>query len=611
MKMIIFEKTFEALPLGTIKPAGWLKNQLEIQASGMTGMLEEYWSDVGPNNGWLGGNGDGWERGPYYLDGAIPLAYLLGDEDLIHKTQKWIDWILNSQDHSGWFGPKENDDWWSRMIVAKVLTQYYEVTEDKQVIDFLTSYYKYQLKELGNRPLTEWGKARGGENILSILWLYEKTKEPYLIELMSLIRNQSTNWYELYDDLPFKRYVEEFNHESHVVNVAMSLKYLALDYLVTNDERYIERLDSAIDQLYLYHGQLHGMFSGDEWLAGTHPSQGTELCSIVEFMFSMEIIISVLGKSKFGDLLERVAFNALPAAISRDWRSHQYDQQVNQVSCTREKRNWTENNDDANTFGLEPHFGCCTANMHQGWPKFVSHLWMKDEEGLVCQSYSPCYVNYETIKQHISLNITTSYPFDEAYLIKLTMKEPEEFKLKFRWPIWCHNIEIKINNQAYKVNNNNGYFQIERTWKDGDEISIRLFMEVTLEKRAQSAIGVTRGPLLFSLPIEEKWSVYNEREFFNDWEVTPISDWQFALNSKNQFKVEKTKNVTNQIFDSLNSPISIETTGYFLDNWHIDKNSAATPPYNIKKGRKKIVRLVPYGGAKLRISEFPTVDPRP
>src|SRR5579871_821592 len=103
---------FATLPLGAIQPRGWLRRQLHLQADGLTGHLEEFWPDLGPNSGWLGGTGESWERGPYYLDGLIPLAWLLDDARLKAKAQRYVDWILTHQAATGMIGPASNDDWW-------------------------------------------------------------------------------------------------------------------------------------------------------------------------------------------------------------------------------------------------------------------------------------------------------------------------------------------------------------------------------------------------------------------------------------------------------------------------------------------------------------------
>ncbi len=125
-----------------------------------------------------------------------------------------------------------------------------------------------------------------------------------------------------------------------------------------------------------YHRLPNGMFSADEHFAGQDPSQGTELCTVVEAMFSLETDLAITGDAAFGDRLEKIAYNALPATITEDFWAHQYDQQPNQVMCSLSKRNWSSNGPESNIFGLEPNFGCCTANMHQGWPKLAASLWM-------------------------------------------------------------------------------------------------------------------------------------------------------------------------------------------------------------------------------------------
>lgn len=149
------------LPLGSIKPKGWLEDQLRRMATGLTGHLDEVYPEVvGQRNGWLGGDGDGWERGPYWIDGLLPLAYILDDETLKAKAQTWVEWTLTHQAEDGYLGPVPfetdpapepgiqkgpREDWWPKMVMLKVLQQYYQATGDERVIKVLTNYFAYQL----------------------------------------------------------------------------------------------------------------------------------------------------------------------------------------------------------------------------------------------------------------------------------------------------------------------------------------------------------------------------------------------------------------------------------------------------------------------------------
>ena len=139
---------FALLPLGAIKPRGWLRTQLRDSSRRPGGHLDEFWPDVGHNSAWLGGDGEGWERGPYFLDGLVPLAYLLEDPRLIAKTKPWIEWTLTHQDPDGGIGPPKNTDWWPNMMMLKVLTQYHEATGDPRVMPFMTRYFAYHVAEL-------------------------------------------------------------------------------------------------------------------------------------------------------------------------------------------------------------------------------------------------------------------------------------------------------------------------------------------------------------------------------------------------------------------------------------------------------------------------------
>lgn len=616
--MRLYPTAFEALPLGSIKPRGWLRDQLRIQADGLTGHLDEHWPDLGPNNGWLGGTGESWERGPYYLDGLLPLSHLLEDEHLTAKAQRWIEWTLASQRADGQFGPDrietvdglidKRHDWWHLMIMLKVLMQYEEATRDGRVVPFLLNFFRYVRETIRVRPLAEWARARGGEMLLCLVWLYKKTGESFLLDVAGTVAEQTTDWTGIFTDFPFRRKVEQFDHRTHVVNVAMGLKTPAVLFELTGDSRHREAVDRGIDSLMRHHGQAHGMFSGDEWLSGTHPSQGVELCAVVEYMFTMEQLVRVFGDGKYGDILEKVAFNALPAAVSPDWTSHQYDQQVNQVVCNVAGRRWS-NADDANIFGLEPNFGCCTANMHQGWPKLAAHLWMSDGHGgLAAVSYAPCTVHARVgAEAALRLDVEGGYPFRETVEMRLHLDRSERFALSFRMPAWCEQPSLRVNGEAVPLSPVNGYAKVERQWQDGDEVRLALPMPVRKCRRAMDAVSVERGPLVFVLPVGESWQRIVRRDRFHDWEVYPTTPWKYGLLADAGFEVV-TRPIPRQPFESAAAPVRLKTRGQIIRNWRMEANSAAAPPMRpAREGEAEDIELVPYGSARLRIGEFPEV----
>ena len=605
------------LPLGAVEPSGWLLAQLRLQADGLTGHLEEIWPDVGPNSGWLGGDGEDWERGPYYCDGLIPLAYLLKDARLIARARRWVEWTLASQQPNGQFGPATNDDWWPRMVMLKVLTQYHEATGDARVLPFMARYFRYQYEALPDRPLRNWGRVRGADNLLSVYWLYERTGDPSLPALADLLLAQTFDWGTYLAELPVRARVDSFSHLTHVVNVAMGLKTPAVRYWRDGQARHLEATQTGLANLLRYHGQVEGIFSGDEWLAGLDPAQGVELCAVVELMFSLEHLVQTYGDPAFADRLELLAYNALAATITADLRAHQYDQQPNQVLCTVAPRNWTSNTDDSNIFGLEPHFGCCTANMHQGWPKFARSLWMATPDGgLAAIAYAPSTVT-TVLKDGSEVRIEerTDYPFDGTIGLTLHLDATAvDFPLHLRIPGWCRGAQVRVNGETQDLHDAGpGFVVLQRAWQDGDTVEITLPMPVRSIERPEGAIGVATGSLIVALQVGEEWTRIPGSRGFGDWEVRPTSLWNYALASDPEhapehYRVERAA-IGPMPFDGQEPPIRIHTQGYRVPGWELIQNATGPLPRDLTalEQHAEPLTLVPYGCARLRIAEFPCI----
>lgn len=593
-----------------IKPEGWLRRQLEIQAESLAGNLDKVWRDVRDSK-WIGGDAEGWERVPYWLDGFIPLAYLLEDEDMIARAKKYIDAIISFQKPSGWICPCTEEeiptyDSWAVQLISKVLVVYYECSGDERIPDVLYRVVRnyYDLLSSGRITLFKWGKYRWFETFIAIGFLKGVYKEPWLNDLARILKDQGADYSKLTG--LWKRPLNKWTYDTHIVNLAMMLKHEAVSHRYLGEE-YTDVAEKLSEVLRTYNGTPVGLFTGDECLGGLSPIRGTELCSVAEQMYSYELLFAESGDFKWAERLEMLAFNALPATISDDMWAHQYDQQSNQIACIRfpGKPLFGTNKHEAHLFGLEPEYGCCTANFGQAWPKLALSTWAFNRFKTIC-SVVPLPSSIETEWANITLK--TNYPFENV--LEYTIEAKEDFNFFVRLPARIDNVRVNGKRHCDPV-------FLSQFLSAGMEETLTVTFDTKPEfiDRPHNLKSVRCGSLVFSLPIEYEKKMYEyerkgvERKFpYCDYEYIPKSDWGYAFSSFD-FKVNR-KEVTDIPFSSIKPPVTL-TARMRKISWGLEDGyehvCAKLPESRTPISDEVEIELYPYGCAKLRMTEMPLI----
>ncbi|HEV7923941.1 MAG TPA: beta-L-arabinofuranosidase domain-containing protein [Verrucomicrobiae bacterium] len=623
---------FYKLPIGSITPQGWLRHQLEMERDGMTGHLEQIspWLDF-TKSSWTDPQGRGkygWEEMPYWLKGYGDLGYVLKDEAITAEAKKWINAVLATQREDGWFGPRElltsldgKPDLWPHMLMLNVLQSYYEAFPDPRVIELMGRYFKWEYR-LPVSAFGEgyWPKLRFGDNIESVFWLYNRTGEPWLLDLARKIHAGMARW-------------DEDVVNWHNVNVSQGFRAGTVFWMLSQDPKHLASAERNYEKVFATYGQFPGGgFVGDENSRPgyTDPRGGIETCGIVELMHSFEMLTKITGQPVWADRCEEIAFNSFPAAMTPDEKALHYVTCANQIQLDREnKAPDIQNSGTMVSYSPYEVYRCCQHNVSHGWPYYAEELWLATPDNGLCASlYASCEVDAKAgDSASVKIYEETDYPFSDTVKLRIVTAREAKFPIYLRVPGWCDSASVTVNGELSNVKCQPLSFirleQVWRAWRGGDTVILRFPMKLAVHRwpKNQDAASVSYGPLSFSLDIKEKFTPYGKHDpAWPEWEVFPESPWNYGLvldaqNPAASFKVIPSDGpLAAQPFAPETVPIKLEATGRRIPGWQADGNNVIgkLQPSPVKSDQPdEKITLIPMGAARLRLTMFPVIGSGP
>lgn len=615
------QEPFLRLPPGSITPRGWLRIQLDLQLDGLNGRMPEVSDYLGETtSGWAVPDKDGWEELPYWLRGFGDLGYVTQDGRVLDLTSTWIDHILATRQSDGFFGPSRlrtalngGPDFWPHMPVLDALRTWYEFSGDDRVLPTLTGWLTYLHGQPGSLFGQGWGSARVGDTIDTAYWLYNRTGDDWLLDLVRTMHAHSADYTHTIPTW-------------HNVNLAQGFREPAQYGVLADDPSFLAATHRVYDTVMGTYGQFPGGgFAADENARpGYHdPRQGFETCGIVEFMHSHQILTRITGDTVWADRCEELALNMLPAAFDPQQKGTHYVTAANSVQLDNVAKSHGQFN---NSFAMQAYmpgihqYRCCPHNYGMGWPYYAEEMWLASIDGGLCASlYGESSVRAK-VGDSTTVTVTerTDYPFDDTVTLTVSTPRTVTFPLYLRIPGWCKEPTVRLGGRPVATRRSGGYLVLDRAWHDRDTIVLRLPMHTSVRTWGGNgnSVSVSHGPLDYSLRIEEDWKQSGGTSSWPEYEVRAASPWNYALELDQQdparsFSVERTRARADNPFTPSGTPVRIRAKGRRLDGWRTDDQDVIAPlqasPARTTEPVEALT-LIPAAAARLRITSFPVAS---
>lgn len=319
------------------------------------------------------------------------------------------------------------------------------------------------------------------------------------------------------DDKPV---VDQEEAEGHAVRAMYLYSGIADVAALTGDKEYIATIDriwnNMVSKKIYVQGSIGAVpdgerFGGDYELPNT--TAYNETCAAIGDVFWNERMFLLHGDSKYIDLLEKILYNGLISGVGLDGKSFFY---TNAMQVT----------DGVTPPSLEAArsgwfvCSCCPTNMARFLPSLPGYVYAQKANNVYVNLFIAGTASLKYDNTAINITQSNNYPWNGLLSIKVEPQTPKQFNMLVRIPGWsrvkaipsnlysfrskqAQPVVIKVNGVAVKYQLKNGYAELNRVWKRGDEIQVNLPMPVkevianAKLKVDSNHVALERGPIMY------------------------------------------------------------------------------------------------------------------
>lgn len=633
----------EESPITSIKPHGWLRRYLELQAEGLTGHLEaagfpfneiswNRFDDLDAETGWAK-----YEQTGYWADGMERCAELLGNRKLKAKVTESIDYVLENSDTDGYLGPKfmkKTDGWnrWPHVVFFRTIMAKYSATGDRRYIDALRKHY------LGSP--CDYSTARDVLNVEQMIWLYRVTGERRLLDLAE--KSWSDYNAKTSDDNTARAHLSPKKAYAHGVTYNEIAKLGAILYSATGKREYLRPTLNAYKKIDRYQMLVDGVMCSNEFMLDNDYMMTHETCDVTDYEWAIGYVYMATGDGRWGDKIERAVFNAGIGSVDEKFRALQYFSCANQLVL--------DDNSNHNDFfkggkwmSYRPNPGteCCPGNVNRFFPNYCARMWMKKgRTDVFAALYGASEYRIGKGAGRMTITETTDYPFDDNIRFTFSAKQTKKLRFHVRIPGWCEQPTIKVNGKPIEIKNVKGFTVIERVFSDGDTVEANFPSVARVCDYHGQGYFVEKGPLVYTLGMKGERHIDADEERstkdFPAYNIYPDKPWNYAVCPDTAVAVNKAAPMSDEPWDVDRVPLTLTVDAREVKDWKLkhakkvkqvqnlytvpwvmtekEGDYTFTPRHPsdefIKKhglGEREKITLVPYGAAKVRLTVFPKI----